>query len=512
MRIRSASFLFGLAAALSITGCGGGAGGSSTPAPAETAFASGDLEGRAAISNPPVTSATPTCVATAFTGTFSSLKIRELNPGLNETRVAYVAEYDGSIDLYSSAPDGSDIVRITTTGHNFAPSYSPNGRLAYESNRTGTFEIYTSNWDGSSESQITTSGDHRTPSFDAAGDRIAAQTENPNGIEVIDVASKAITPLTIPGGTGAAYAPCISLDGKTVYFLWVTSAGAFLYKEAAVGETPTFMGEFDGAVGMALSQDGRELAILSPSLLTRVGTGDETTVSAPLPAGIFDGVSYSPDGKFLTICENQTGAPNYQVYTYNLATGFMSLITPPTAATYLPSWSPFAKDRTLIAGGGGLLGTRACGVIQAQRGAQTSSVVAFDVTTPSSVVMTAQTAQSGSFPDIVFSADADNITKLAFANGIDWRGIRAIGSGTPVTSANGALITINSSDGTVISVLPFTGTRAAGSKPTVRDDGSTKTFSGQFLAVYDKNGNNLAPSGASVVKLDMTTGKMAVGN
>src|SRR5262249_10135818 len=129
-------------------------------------------------------------------------------------------------------------------------------------------------------------------------------------------------------------------------------------------------------------------------------------------------------------------------------------------------------------------------------------VVAFDATTPSSVVMTAQTAQSGSFPDLVFSVDADNIIKLAYANSGSWRGIRAIGSGTPVTAANGALVTINSTDGTVVLVLPFSGTRATDSKPMVKQNGSSVTCSGHFLAAYDKDGKNVAPNGASIVTID----------
>ena len=57
-------------------------------------------------------------------------------------------------------------------------------------------------------------------------------------------------------------------------------------------------------------------------------------------------------------------------------------------------------------------------------------------------------------------------------------------------------------DGSVVSILPFTGTRGIESKPTVSAEGTTRVFRGNFLAAYDKDGKNLAPNGASTVKVD----------
>jgi hypothetical protein len=189
----------------------------------------------------------------------------------------------------------------------------------------------------------------------------------------------------------------------------------------------------------------------------------------------------------------------------DIASDTQTDFTGPSDDCFDPCWMPFVKDRTLVSSAGGLLGTHACGVIYSQDGKATTSVIAFDATTPSSVVMTAQTTANSTSPNLVFSIDADNITKLAYANGFAWRGIRAIGTSTPVTSANGALVSIDSSDGTVVGLLPFSGTRAANSRPTVSDSGSIRTFSGHFLAVYDSKGSNLAPHGASTVRLDMKT-------
>ena len=153
----------------------------------------------------------------------------------------------------------------------------------------------------------------------------------------------------------------------------------------------------------------------------------------------FGGVAYSPDQKQFAYSFYPGGGMPYRIATMPVDGGASNVITPPLVESQWPS-GPFTKDRILIAAGGGLLGTRACGMIYGQQASRTTSVVAFDVTTPSSVVMTAQTPPNGTQPNLVFSIDADNITKLAYSNSNAWRGIRAIGSGTTATTANGALV------------------------------------------------------------------------
>ena len=86
MRLSSAAVA--VVGILFAAGCGGGSDGSPAP-PTDQAFSFGELSGRAAISNPPVTTNSPTVVATALKGSFSTLKLREFNPSLAETRIAF---------------------------------------------------------------------------------------------------------------------------------------------------------------------------------------------------------------------------------------------------------------------------------------------------------------------------------------------------------------------------------------------------------------------------------------
>ncbi|MEP7284561.1 MAG: DPP IV N-terminal domain-containing protein [Chloroflexota bacterium] len=60
--------------------------------------------------------------------------------------------------------DGSSPIKLTTTGQNYMPTWSPDGRhIAYYSLRNGEYEIYVINTDGSNEHKITSGGNNFQP-------------------------------------------------------------------------------------------------------------------------------------------------------------------------------------------------------------------------------------------------------------------------------------------------------------------------------------------------------------
>jgi Tol biopolymer transport system component len=220
-------------------------------------------------------------------------------------------------------------------------------------------------------------------------------------------------------------------------------------------------------------------------------------------------LTYSPDGKKFALSA-YTGSNVVNLYTMNIdGTGLMRITNRAATFEYV-SWSGFPKDRSLVAASGGSFGTRASGIIYTQQGPGTSSVLLLDVTTPSSLVMTQTTGLNANGPNLVFSVDADSITKMTYQNRSPYRGTKVIGPGASIPTANGALISIDSGSGQVVGVLPFNGSRSADSRPTFKDVGNTRVFTGAFLGVYDRSGVNVAPSGASEVRLDIATGKLTV--
>ena len=73
----------------------------------------------------------------------------------------------------------------------------------------------------------------------------------------------------------------------------------------------------------------------------------------------------------------------------------------------------------------------------------------------------------------------------------------------PVTGAKSIAVAYNPSTAEVTLVLPVASKLNAPQKLS-----GSLTYNGDFLAVYDRTGKNLAPSGAKLVSIDAKTGKL----
>lgn len=499
-----------LAATILASSCGGNS--SPTSPVVDSDFAAGDLVGRAAATNPPVTTTSNAVAATGIKGTFSSLKLRELEPSLDETRIIHTSNYQGSYQLYSMAPDGSDSTKITSiNGAIVDVDASPQGKIAYTAYIAGNYDIYTANLDGTSPTPIVSNpASDGVPRWSSDGTKIAFVSDRTGtyNIFILNLATLAVTQVTNYSGSGPFIFDLVfSRDGSYIYYNTGTS---ILRIPSSGGITTTIRATAGGFQHLAASPDGSEIAITESNTGTysiiRQGVSTGAAVVIPVD-NVVQGIAYSPDSEKLVF--SMSGSTfNSNVFVLDKDTGSIQKITNNLGYNDDVTWSYPVKDRTLIAGGGGILGTTAAGVIYAQQGASTKSVVTFEATTPSSVVITAQTGLGDPTPNLVFSVDADNIPKMAFANGTNWRGTRIVGSGTPVLSANGALVSIDAFTGKVVSILPFSGSRATGARPTVKIENGKQTFTGSFVAAYDSAGKNVAPNGATRVEYDPRTGAL----
>ncbi|MEQ1765140.1 MAG: exo-alpha-sialidase [Pyrinomonadaceae bacterium] len=83
---------------------------------------------------------------------------------------------NGTPQIYTVAPDGTDERQLTFAGRNQYPAWSRDGtKLAFSSDRSGVFEIWTMNPDGSDQQQITNGapGGSYVPDWSYDGTRIA---------------------------------------------------------------------------------------------------------------------------------------------------------------------------------------------------------------------------------------------------------------------------------------------------------------------------------------------------
>jgi Tol biopolymer transport system component len=103
------------------------------------------------------------------------------------TRIAYAVDIPDDNNIFTMAPDGTDIIQLTKdAGDNFKPAWSPDGtRIAFESDRDGNKEIYIMDADGSNLKRLTDHpDDDRWPSWSPDGTRIAFQSDRDGNWEI----------------------------------------------------------------------------------------------------------------------------------------------------------------------------------------------------------------------------------------------------------------------------------------------------------------------------------------
>lgn len=73
------------------------------------------------------------------------------------TKMAFVSDRDGNLEIYVMNVDGSEVTRLTNSpGYDAEPAWSPDGtRIAFASDRDGNLEVYVMNADGSAQTRLT---------------------------------------------------------------------------------------------------------------------------------------------------------------------------------------------------------------------------------------------------------------------------------------------------------------------------------------------------------------------
>jgi WD40 repeat protein len=501
-----------------VAGCGGGAG-SGVAENGEEDGALGNFTFRAAATNPPVTTTSPFIAATGIKGVFSQVRLRDRAMSLDETRIYFAGiVMSGDYEIYSVNADGSNLARLTTSsGSDLEPSISPNGsKIAFISTRDGNSELYTMNVDGTGVTRMTStaSATESAPAWSPDSNKIVF-SRSAGGSTILvtmNASTKAEGHLTLVGEQDND--PSYSPDGKAVVFTSTRNGNGVpnLFTVSATGGSPaplTFPVTEDH-YSPTYSPDGSQILFATNTTLYRMpAVYDAVRIAVTSSGGSVDGPVWAPDGS--QVLTTQFISPYFRISRYTPEGTPLGQLLKPGVATDLihPSWGPLAMDRTLISSGGGMLGTRAAGFIFTQSDSSTRSVLVFDCTTPTSAVITQQTGLSAASPNLVFSVDGDAISYMTYVNAIDWKPVRVIGT-SQQPSASGALVSFSAGSGELVAVLPFSGSRAQG-RPVVREEAGKVLYKGEFSAVIDAAGKNLAPEGASEVLIG-SDGVIRVGS
>jgi len=166
-----------------------------------------------------------------------------------------------------------------------------------------------------------------------------------------------------------------------------------------------------------------------------------------------------------------------------------------------PAWSPFPVQRTML-GTGGLFGnTSKAGFMFSQNGDVVQSFLMFNAATPATTTITTQSGVGTPSTQTFNISGGGGINSLSYANDLLLAPTTVIPA-SGFTTANGVIVSMSISDGHISLAMPY----AKMSGKMQSKSGGT-IYTGQFLGVFDGNGKNLAPAGATRVELS-SVGKL----
>ena len=433
-------------------------------------------------------------VSSVAGASFSNLTV-EPGANLNDTMLAYMSNTDGSVQTYQRG--ASSFALNLPNLFAWGVGFGHDGKIyaGAEGSNPLTYQITRIYYDGSFPVNIF------TPPFTPFNIAVS-----PNNSEIVFDGSGGLAEVNSSGGNykvldANGYHPCISPDGTTIAYCRVVSGVSQIFTMPILGGTATQLTSGggnayypcytpDGGFIVCDDDDGSSRQIVE---LFGPGpeAGEEFTVLANGPWDSHP--AFSPDGHYMA---------------YDTASSYSSP-TPKTiqvqdiygnqqqfiGSGFNPVWSPFLPNRTFVGTGGAMYTSAVAGFLYSQVQSGFQGLLSFTATTPSSATssVTGTSSPSGGSP-IVFDVHADKITGLKYVNGYFLNPI----SVTP--NVSDTLVTIDSTTGNFVSLLPFVATRGVSAKPTITAAGLV--YIAHFTAVYDAHGKNLAPNGASSITLD----------
>ncbi|GIV20363.1 MAG: hypothetical protein KatS3mg023_2114 [Armatimonadota bacterium] len=471
-------------------------------------FTMGSLTTRIAPVSGPVNAGGSGATITGLTGNLSSARLTMLGQG----KIAFYSVRDGNPEIYVMNPDGTEQTRLTSSiAGDFVPAWSPDGsKIAFCSGSMGQRDIYVMNADGTEPTRLTSeAGDDVNPSWSPDGSKLVFASNRDGNYEVyvMNADGTGQTRLTVIPGQDDH--PRWSPDGSRIAFASTRDGNWEIYVMNADGSGQTRLTSHTATDYLpAWSPDGSKIAFMSArdgDEEIYVMNADSTGLTQLTSNSVTDSAPFwSPDGR--RIAFHAVG--NWDIYVMNAdGTGRTQLTTHP-ADDYSPAWS---KGMTLnLVGAGGRLANSAGGFLYARSGETPRSFLVFDASSRSSLRLSAFTEQSN-LSNAVFHLTADSITSMKI---IDLQSPRMavftlVGVGGIPPGTKAMLISYSTSSGRLDAVIPYTRSRS-GDAPAVHEEKDIQVLRGEFPAVLDAQGNNLAPNGASEVRIDTRTGKIEV--
>jgi len=440
-------------------------------------------------------------------------------PNLNSTFLLFTRYLSGSAyQIYTMSPYSSQTQALLVhTSSNAYPTISHSGVIAFEANPFGTPTLVTMKTDGSSERVLSVPGyAGGIPAISPNGQTITYQ-DSSGSVYTVPVGGG--TPTKIYTGLGGSNdsPPVWSPTSNVIAFTDFRSGTSYwnTFTIASTGGATTNVTPLgyqdDEVLAQGWSPDGTTLACReyapgasTANLMTINLAGGSDNILTQ--SGFSDNFgSFSPDGGRIAFYRYSTGGATPGIYISDVVGSNLQLmLEDPTTGASGPvesiAWSPFLESQTFVGAYGAITTSPVDGFLVAQCASQFASLLTFTATTPSTATIS-QSANNSNGAPMIYTLAADSINNVSYTNSYNG-GHTSI----PLTSTPLTLVSIDAITGQVDLVAPAVVGKAH--SMATRSSGTATTYTGQFSAIYDGNGKNLAPSGATTLEIDKTTGKL----
>lgn len=179
--------------------------------------------------------------------------------------IAFQSERDGSPQIYTMNLDGSSPKRLTFTGANYSPAWSPDGtKIAFYSIRGETASLYMMNADGTGERMVFDNAFiSGLPSWSPDGSRLAFTSRRDGNLEIYLVNLDGSGVVNFSSHPADDYEPHWSPDSQLIAFVSNRLEKAQIYATSLDGSQMAMLTHLPGIVEHpAWSPDGRRMAFV----------------------------------------------------------------------------------------------------------------------------------------------------------------------------------------------------------------------------------------------------------
>lgn len=397
------------------------------------------------------------------------------------------------------------------------PAFTHDGRvvLAKLDTYTSKYQLYLCNLDGSNITQMTKSAlQHHHPAV-SPNNKLVAFDDNAGHIYYMPLAINGTeTKSAINIGSSYANYPTFSPDNDTVAYCLAPNVGGFqaqvYFASLTKTATPVLASNstFTSYVHPNWSPDGTKIAYGATSnsasvIVTADATQNSQYETLPAVTGfVADYPAFTPDS--LALVYQQTpvtaGAQASSIMISDVD-GFNTSMLTTLSSKAKPiglACSGFLPPTTTI-GASGALGTSASGFLWSQSSDSFAAMVGFGATTPSKATAT----QVGGTNSLVYDLHADAVTSLKYTNSYYAAPTFSV---TPPAGTTDVFVSFSSTTGQITMVAPFARRDKNSPKPTATQLGDVTVFKGPFTGIWNANGQNVAPNGASQISLETAKG------